>query len=457
MCIPCGLAGLACCCTSAACSCCCSFCPGCKNSTASRLVYGVILLLGTLLACVALIPGVQDAIKSIPLFCDNLPDTCQLIGGYVGVYRVCFALACFFFLMAVIMIKVKSSKDPRSGFQNGFWIVKVIMLIGIGVGAFFIPPGEFENVWMYFGMVGAFTFILIQLVLIIDFAHSWNESWVGRMEEGESKGWYYALLMATVLNFIITISGFVLFYVFYIGRGTDDGCSSHKFIISFNMLLCIGFSIVSILPKVQEALPQSGLLQSSVISAYTMYLTWSALSSNPNMKCNPGLEQITTGSAAANSPGLGAEDWVSLIVFLVCIVYACIRSASTNNVSKLTGGDEVAYYGAGEKVLISDSPTSSENASGDAEKGGQNVWDNEEEGVAYSYSFFHFMMFLASLYIMMTLTNWFNPTAGDLADKTSLTISPGAMWVKVSSSWVCVILYIWSLVAPIALKNREFN
>ena len=55
------------------------------------------------------------------------------------------------------------------------------------------------TVWMYFGMVGAFTFILIQLVLIIDFAHSWNESWVGRMEEGESKGWYYGKIKAQLL------------------------------------------------------------------------------------------------------------------------------------------------------------------------------------------------------------------------------------------------------------------
>lgn len=41
---------------------------------------------------------------------------------------------------------------------------------------------------MYFGMVGGFLFILIQLVLIIDFAHSWAEAWVGNYEETESKG-----------------------------------------------------------------------------------------------------------------------------------------------------------------------------------------------------------------------------------------------------------------------------
>lgn len=49
-----------------------------------------------------------------------------------------------------------------------------------------------------------------------------------------------------------------------------------------------------------------------------------------------------------------------------------------------------------------------EASEGGAEEGGfRRAVDNEEEGVTYSYSFFHFCLFLASLYIMMTLTSWY--------------------------------------------------
>lgn len=60
-------------------------------------------------------------------------------------------------------------------------------------------------VWFYVGMAGAFCFILIQLVLLIDFAHSWNESWVEKMEEGNSRCWYAGkgLYYNEVFSFIV--------------------------------------------------------------------------------------------------------------------------------------------------------------------------------------------------------------------------------------------------------------
>lgn len=41
------------------------------------------------------------------------------------------------------------------------------------------------------------------------------------------------------------------------------------------------------------------------------------------------------------------------------------------------------------------------------EDGVQRAVDNEEDGVTYNYSIFHLHLCLASLYIMMTLTNWY--------------------------------------------------
>jgi len=43
---------------------------------------------------------------------------------------------------------------------------------------------------MVVGMIGAFLFILIQLVLLVDFAHAWNERWLGNYEESQSRIWF---------------------------------------------------------------------------------------------------------------------------------------------------------------------------------------------------------------------------------------------------------------------------
>ena len=58
--------------------------------------------------------------------------------GQLGVYRVFFAVAVFHALLALIMIGVKSSRDVRASLQNGMWAIKLLVLVGLMVGAFFI-------------------------------------------------------------------------------------------------------------------------------------------------------------------------------------------------------------------------------------------------------------------------------------------------------------------------------
>ncbi|CAC5388110.1 SERINC1_3 [Mytilus coruscus] len=446
----CIIGSLACCCGSAACSLCCAACPSCKNSTAARLGYSLMLIIGAVVACIFLAPGLRGTLDDIPGLCKNWVDTkipgtswdvfkqnnatekkewCDSVVGYLSVYRICFAMAAFFFLMALIMIAVKSSKDPRSGIQNGFWFFKIIILIGICVGAFFIPRGEFGKAWMYIGLIGAFLFVLIQLVLIIDFAHGWAESWVEKYEETESKCYYFGLLFFTIVFYIMALTCVILFYVFY----AKGDCHLHKFFVSFNLILCVAVSVLAILPKIQEVNPRSGLLQAAIISIYVQYLTWSAMTNNPDRECNPSLTAITGGTKQGDKQQIWTGDtfdWQSIIglfIWLFAVLYSSIRTSSNSQVGKLTMSEKT--------ILQSDN--GSEDSGKDAEKGGQHVYDNEEEEVAYSYSFFHFMLCLGSLYVMMTLTNWYSPSS----DFKTLNANMPSVWVKIASAWVCIGLF----------------
>ncbi|KAF5307730.1 hypothetical protein FQR65_LT06601 [Abscondita terminalis] len=456
----CSAAQLACCCGSAACSLCCSACPSCRNSTSSRLMYALLLLVTTVVACITLSPGLQDFLRKVP-FCRNstklLPDSvvinCQDAVGYLAVYRICFIVTLFFCLMALIMIGVKTSKDGRAGVQNGFWGLKYMIIIGGIIGAFFIPEASFGVTWMYFGMIGGFLFILIQLVLIVDFAHSWAEAWVGNYEETESKAWYAALLGITFLCYALAITGVVLLFVFYT---KSDDCSLNKFFISFNLILCFIVSVISILPNVQEKLPRSGLLQSSIVSLYVVYLTWSTVSNSPDANCNRGLLGGKTSQM-----GFDGQSIVGLIVWMCCVLYSSLRTAS--NSSKITMSEHVlakdtgAVKSSADASLVSHEepyvPIAGRDGTDGGESGDKKVWDNEEETVAYNWSFFHVMFALATLYVMMTLTNWYKPNSS----LKTLNANQASMWVKGISSWLCIGLYTWTLVAPVLLPNREFN
>jgi len=346
------------------------------------------------------------------------------------------------------MLGVNSSRDPRSHIQNGFWFFKYLLLTGLVVAFFFIRSDTLATPMMWLGLIGGFLFILIQLILIVDFAHGMAEGWLSSYEEDESRGCFFALIAFTIGCYLLSLTGVVLMFIYYAGAG----CLLSKFVISINVILCIGISVVSMLPTVQERMPTSGLLQSSAITLYTIYLTWSALTNNPDKTCNPSFVDIIehrngTAPIVGGGQSLPSESLIALVIWFICLLYASIRSSSNTALGKITGGTEA--HGGGEDIPLSEATHSTS----DEEAGGaHHVYDNEQEGVAYSYSFFHFIFALASLYVMMTLTSWYSPKS----DLTSLNSNMASLWVKVVSSWMCILLYGWTLLAPAMFPDRDF-
>ncbi|XP_063725951.1 probable serine incorporator isoform X2 [Symsagittifera roscoffensis] len=423
----CCAAQLACCVGSSICSCCCSCLPSVKASTSTRLMYATMLSLIALLSMILLSTPVEEWLEKIALYYDFCEETqvqegslCRRVLGYSAVYHVCLAGTLFFLFLSVLTLCAKSSADPRVKFDRGFWLWKFLLLILLIVGVFFIPTTKAFYTTMYVGgLIGGFLFILVQIIMLIDFAHSWNESWVGNMEDSDNKCWLVMLITSMLFMFTSSLLGVVLLFIYY----TNSDCLDNIVLIVLLVLLCVIISVLSIIPKVQEENPRSGLLQASVTSLFAVGLTWMALSSDPRDQCNP------TGEGA---------QWVSIVVALFVANFTVLIATRTSNKDE----DSSSNYAAG---------------GDDDERGGQAVVDDEEDEVSYSHSLFHLAMAAACLYIMMTLTYWFSPmkvdnsmTDSDFAD------SSVSKWVKISSSWVCFATYIWVLFAPIVLSDREF-
>ncbi len=55
---------------------------------------------------------------------------------------------------------------------------------------------------------------------------------------------------------------------------------------------------------------------------------------------------------------------------------------------------------------------------------------------------------------ILSLFLFFRP---DLSDTENVQGTWGAFWVKIVTGWVCVAIYLWTLVAPICMPNRDFS
>ncbi|MBN3279062.1 SERC1 protein, partial [Polyodon spathula] len=405
-----------------------------------------------------LVPGVEQKISKVKGLCEENMN-CRYFTGYKAIYHIFFGMASFHLLLAFLMINVKNSKDPRALVHNGFWIFKVFAAVIIIVCSFYIPEEYFSKALFVVGSAGAFCFTLIQLVVLIDVGFCWNALWRKKNMEGGTQCWRAAAISVTCFNYVLSLVTVILCYVFYISPG---GCIQHVFFLVCNTVVCILASLISLHPKVQASLLYTcctSLLQSSLITLYIMNITWTAMSKMPVSNCYPSAvssdeqaveldvlsENMTVSTPSPPEVGgrLTAQSIAGLPVFILCLLYISVRQCGKSFVKEMnqTVPDQIAL-----EVESIDSVSIQEGC-----EEIHRFQDNERDRVQYSYSYFHCMLSLASLYAMMMLTNWYSP------DSATMPGSWIVVWIKISAAWVCIVVFIWTLVAPLVLTDQNLQ
>jgi hypothetical protein len=89
----------------------------------------------------------------------------------------------------------------------------------------------------------------------------------------------------------------------------------------------------------------------------------------------------------------------------------------------------------------------------DVEEGQKDEKKDEGRPVTYSYTFFHLIFALASMYSAMLLTGW---TSSTKDSEELVDVGWPSVWVRICTEWITAGLYVWTLLAPIFFLDPEF-
>jgi hypothetical protein len=318
-----------------------------------------------------------------------------------------------------------------------------MIFVGImWLGSFFIP-NSFFIVYAQWAIYLAGIYLFVQMVSLIDAFYLWAEFWTKKFDDGNT---CYGCLMIFFTLLMYTGTGYILFYsykIFWI-----SGCFTNKILLIIMTILPIVFTTLVLL----RFHPNGSVITSGGISIYGTFLIWTAFISFPNkkanLKCNPVI-----GSSVSMYIQLAS----GLIVALICTFYWSLSSKPSKAITEAGVEAIVAEPEEDEEEIERENEANEEKQVrliDSVQEGGENDYSAYEDG---SYLKFHVFMMLFAVYITPLFTNWgntqYNKQGWEYGDQNKW----GPFAIKATITIGSMLLYLWTIVAPQILTNREFD
>jgi len=323
--------------------------------------------------------------------------------GNWAVYQVSFTLMCFFLFLTIF---THCNSQFSTYLHFGWWFAKIFGVLGLLVGTAFMDP----DIFAYYSQVAKYIapfFLLYQMIMFIDFGYRLNTTLIER--DDDEKPFFCCpnggslfkklIVLVSAVIYIGEITAFALMYKYF------KSCSFNTAAVTTTLL----FSIANTFFSLSRVAPHGALLTSAIVTAYCTWLCFGALGSMPDEDCNPHVSDPNTGQAVAS-------------IFLAAFaIFLTAGGAGMRKAKEWTGAP-----------AANDQLTNVDVDAEDIEPG--------------SYSGYHAIMLLCSIYLAMLLTNW-----GDSLDappEQRYNLGLASAWVQLASNWVCSVLYLWTLVIP---------
>jgi hypothetical protein len=483
----------------------------CASAWSSSRTHSLLPYLGLLTVSIvlSLILRFQfsSSIASLYMASDSsacLTTTCIQYGA---VFRISLATFLFFSIHALALAFAScccgGGLSPQ--WTRGWWL-KILLWIVLLIVAYLIPDVFYSVFWIQLSRIlGAF-FLFLQVVILVDLAHSLNEEWTDSALEEVVQTRYKILIITMSLGMLMAC--LVLLVFFYIWYGSN-GCDVNEFLISFTFIATFLMLLLSISERFSE---KGGLLPGSIVTLYCYWLCYSGLSSDPST-CNTLAGQQQT-----------AQLVIGLAVAALSIAYAgwsVATHASLFGVAEEAAAKTVEMSAMKEMEMgaVDGDRTAAHTRALAAAQGESGTDEETLRLLARRGIKFHLIMATCCMYMAMLLTNWYSSQwrrrrrrrrescvcvmtcvksnaasvlhteahcifllsislsssygasfcRGSVAAAQSIDSQNGkltgkaydlsveTLWIKFAMQWLTMITYTWSVVAPSVCAGRDFS